>query len=94
MSDAPGWQDIYSGNEAAMTDAGASLRKAQREGIMVINAALKLEEWLSANTGVTSDWPVHLHVDNDKDAESLTGLLTFLTTACNAYRKSNHMPNT
>lgn len=53
----------------------------------IVTAARRLEAWLSANAGASSEFAVHLHVDNVGDADQLAALLTDLTAACKAYGK-------
>ena len=57
-------------------------------GSALISAALNIESWLSKNVGETTDWPVHLHVDNVGDADALAALLTDLTQAAKEYREN------
>ena len=55
--------------------------------LTLIESALKLEEFLHENVGHNADWPIHFHVDNDKDAETLSELLTNFSMAAREYRR-------
>jgi len=58
-----------------------------RKQFRLMRVAMRLEKWLSENAGDTKDWPLHLHVDNTEDAETLAELLTELTKASLDLRK-------
>lgn len=54
---------------------------------ILVEAAIKLEAFLSDNVGHNADWPIHFHVDNDQDANILAELLTNFSQAVREYRK-------
>ncbi len=54
--------------------------------VSVCECADQLESFLHKNTGMTSDWPLRIVADNEKDAKKLKDLMTKLNISLSYYR--------